>query len=585
VSNNPPSFVTHLRTKTTEFLTAWLHIWFRPNYPCDNQSGLRIQTTRGLNRLDIGVRIIVGAGFLAIIVRVIVAPIQTLSHSQTFMAALWAAVIIAAWFLLRRRIQLADRWLDAHNWQRRTILWTGHGLLTCVATLWAYALYQPFRGGWDVDTVVAAAREWAQTGTFTDPHPFANGNLDYFGSFPNNIGLLNLLRAIGIITGPQLFAAAVLVLCVLLSALTIMMCYDIVRRVSSAAQAMACAVVLWILIGFSPWICVPYTDTLGLVFPVAIIWLFTKVIAARSWLRRIALTATCGIVAGCGIQVKTTIAIGLIATCLTLFAVAVLSHKNWRSAAACFVILATVGLGSSHLLGALLRSALPDGTAQSQPFPLEYFVLTGLSQSGNGYGSFSASVTLLMQSVNTTAQRQELGREAIIHDLRELGPANYARFLYDKATWIYSDATFWAFGEGGTSPAAAFRNSDPMATLLQSLAFPSGSRHMAWMSFVQGLWVAVLSKLLAGLAQRAKTSFDVLGFCLITSIAGFTLYQLISEARPRYLFLYATVIIVSAFVLHPTAKVASNQERTVPDLGRTADTNQPADCRLPVPSQ
>lgn len=508
-----------------------------------------VESTAWLSRIDNIVRIVVAVAFAAVLVRVIVSPLQTqnLAHSQTLVSALWGACLIGAWWLLRGRLRRAGGWLDDHTVIRRWILWGSQAVVTVAALGWSAALYQPYHGGWDVDVVTGAAHEWAVNGTFVDPHVMANNDLDYFGTFPNNIGILNLLRWIYVIAGPRYANSAVLLLGVVLAGVVVMMAYDLVRRICGTGYAIVCAVLMWILVGFNPWICVPYTDTFGLIFPVATLWLLAKLITARSWRDRIVLAIVCGLVAGTGMQIKVTTGIVVIAACCVSLAFFLFVRSHRKKAIAVFAVLALCGAGTYSALGAVFHAALPAEAAQSEPYPLEYFVLTGLSESADGYGAFDFGTAILMQSTNSKAERQELGREAISDRLDELGPLGYAEFLYDKAVWVYSDATFWSFGEGGNSQDATFKYSGGIAQFIQNLARPFGTYNLIWATFLQGIWLAALMKTLCALLRRAPGVVDVFRLTMVVAVLGFTGYQLLFEARPRYLFLFVPVIVILAF--------------------------------------
>lgn len=82
-----------------------------------------------------------------------------------------------------------------------------------------------------------------------------------------------------------------------------------------------------------------------------------------------------------------------------------------------------------------------------------------------------------------------------------------------------------------------------IADLLKSYYYPEGSYYIIFITSVQAIWLTILMLLLfAILVMKKSEPVFLMGLALI----GLTLFELLFEARARYLFAYIPIFICMA---------------------------------------
>jgi len=480
-----------------------------------------------------------------IVIRVAVAPEMGLAQPSTIGSFGGALILGAAVVGGRRQLGRAVGWVGrwTSGW-RRVAFGVTHAVLTLASCVVALAAYKPFRGGWDVDIISNAALSWARNGSLVDPAlPGATGS-GYFGTYPTNIPLLNVLHLIALLVGQNAFAMVTLLLGPVLASATVALVFDIARRHGSMSRALLAWLAAWALVGLSPWVAVPYTDTYTLLFPILLLFMVEKALSRQTIRGRLGWLVGFGLVAGVGIQMKMTVVIVAIAVAAVIVAATLLRKGTRVAMGMCAVVLVSSTLVSTELTGIASRAALPTGMIQSQPWPAQYWILTGMSAP---YGQWNSSVVALMDSTTSETVRAETAQVAVDERLRSLGLEGYARFAYDKITWVYSDATFYALGEGQMSPVAPYAYSNSIARVIQLAISPTGSLANAiYATALQAVWLLVLVGCLWTLARRLSTPFNWYVSVLALSVLGVTAYQLVGEARARYLLIFVPLFILLA---------------------------------------
>lgn len=426
---------------------------------------------------------------------------------------------------------------------RRALLLTVHVLLTVAALSWALALRQD--AGWDAGFVLQAASENVATGQISES---SEGYLQWF---PNNIGTVAALSALGRITGPgEPLRATAIGIGIALMSISVLLVYSSARRIGGTAAAIPAAGLTWLLVGFSPWMAVPYTDSLGLIFPIAVVYC-----VIRAWespgpfSRRVAWTIAAGLLTGAGYQVKPTIAIVAISACLLLGLRIVLVRSERGAASAMLAALVLFSVISALSFDRLGGGVMPDPPNKTnEAMPVEYWMLMGLSENGVGterpqFGGWDGDTWALLRDLPRTEERSRVARRAIVERLRDRGPLGYLRFITDKATWVFSDGTFYVYGEGDGMP-APFVGSGRIARWVQSVAHPLAPHGATWATALQTLWLLVLGSVVVRLARDVTTGVTFSEALLLVATTGFVVYLLLFEARSRYLFISLPIIIL-----------------------------------------
>lgn len=423
---------------------------------------------------------------------------------------------------------------------------------------------------WDSQVALNAAASYAFTGHLT---AYAT---HYFALNPNNIPLLcglgalfGFLHRLGLddfLTAASLLSAVLLWCAQLLTYLAADLLYG--KRF-----ALITLIFTFILINCSPQVATIYTDTLALVFPVAILYFSLRLARAQRLVTRAAFSAVIGFVAMIGILLKPTVAIALIAVALTGLLWLLSAKQPWskRGAVAASVVPLVIAMGLTYFGFQSAENAMrilpfPAASANAGGPPPAHFVAIGMqtTQYNNRteYGGYDRKQAEAMASLPTLAQRNDYSIQSIKHTLSSYGPLGYLRFLALKMNWILSDATFYAYGEG-TNDQVVFADHSRLAGAIRSFLFVGGRNYSLLGNTSQVFWLALL--LLIGAQAvltwvRGKVLLRLEVTLLRLMVAGNILFVLIFEGRSRYLYLYVPCFVVLSLYL---IKVLVDESGTV----------------------
>lgn len=404
-----------------------------------------------------------------------------------------------------------------------TAIWCA-ALLGCQAAI-ARACW--FEGGWDVGLV---ARLY--------PQP-ASSFLEYLAHYPNNLflydlfrGLEALARAVGIaepyllyIAGSCLSATAAIGLAAVAA-----------HRSAGEAGAVAGILVLAAgsaLIGVSPWILVPYSDTYAMPYPAAMLAAYACL--RRPWPR----WGAVGALAVIGMAVKPT-AVFMAAALVAAHAI----HRAGRPRGDRRALLKGAGrIAAAIGLGALMGGAVVRGVEATGPrldpaqaVPASHFFAMGANPDTLGY--FSAADERLTLSIEPS-RRSAAMAGVWIERLREMGPEGTAKLAVKKLMTVFADGTLAWDQEGGFF--YRLHGADPGLMAFYGIGDPAPPAR-AFRFAAQVLWLALLAgtACLAPCSRRRDVSAVEVASAL--AVLALTAFLLLSECRARYLILYAPVL-------------------------------------------
>jgi hypothetical protein len=407
-----------------------------------------------------------------------------------------------------------------------------------------------FPPGWD-----AGVMETLAHGLAFDYLPPEQAVLS-INQYPNNALLtailarwLELFRWAGV-DNPDL---SYVVLNALVMCASIGLAYAVARRIASPLTAYVTLLLAAAMMTLSPWIGVAYSDTLGMVFPIAVAWLYTRLHGASSRPAIAALWFAMALVGSLGYQIKPTAVFALGAAALVS-----LLRMRWRSWSrpATTTRAVTVGaLVAGFLLGGVVGERITDGvgitpTAASNELamPLTHFLMMG-AQSSSYYGSYWGDDVALTMSVPAGEQRFWNGVRVYRERVGEMGPLGYATFLHKKASWTFGDGSFFAYGEGGMgAEPTPYRNTDPLSRSIQRWMGPHGEHFGLVLAWWQVVWLAVLALVALPAAWWRRDLSTPATTMLRVALVMLLVFLLLFETRPRYLYLYLPYFVVLAAV-------------------------------------
>lgn len=380
--------------------------------------------------------------------------------------------------------------------------------------------------GWDCGVIVDAA--FSQ-----DMSSYS----EYFSIYPNNIFLLFFFRIVGKILytlpidNPWLVLSLLNALAVNAAILFSVLSMKKIFGNKSAAITLFFAI---LLLGFSPWLIVPYSDTFSMPFVVLSFFLYLQLNGQNSVVKKIILGACIGLSACIGYLIKPSALIPLIAIILLHLLCTNFSKKGFlknssfipAALAAFFLLNSGFGLFVSH------QTSIPINPDKATP--MSHFFMMGLKEVESPphilYGTWNEEDVALTCSFSTKEKKIAANKQVIQDRLQEYGLAGYLNHLNNKARWITSEGSFYWGIEGN------FALFDKMRSpTIKEMIDPKGKYFDIYNYTAQGIWIFVMLLLVIPVALRKKEVYHKELTMMRCTLFGILCFILLFEGRSRYM--------------------------------------------------
>lgn len=397
-----------------------------------------------------------------------------------------------------------------------------------------------FETGWDAGRIADAVKAYVCE--------YRNDMTSYYDyqRYPNNLLItfieiftLRVCRAFDIGMGLSPMPGMVLINCVV-NTLACALVYMTTKLYVDEKYALCGYIAAALLFGISPWTVIYYSDALCLAVPLACFYLYAKPVPSRA--RRSIRYAGC-IVLGCvSYFIKPQCLIMLIAIFCCELARAHGLRRRFAALTLAAVLAGLTFAGTQTAIDAGRRS-IGFSLDPERKYGAAHFLMMGLNEETGGV--YSANDVWYSSTFATAAERTAGDLEKCRERLNEFGAAGIARHLYKKMRIIYGDGTFAWGMEGEFYRAVPEPPNSSLSPLLRSVFYNSSSNYRHFFAFEQILWAGVLMMSLFSAfctGCRREGSMSALWLALL----GIAAYELLFEARARYLYIYAPVFCTAA---------------------------------------
>lgn len=418
-------------------------------------------------------------------------------------------------------------------------------ILICSIILFFIQLYIGynilFLTGWDAGAAVFPAADLASTGSSM------NDFNAYFSTYPNNILLVwifsKVFKIASLFNSDTSKTALMIIVMInsLISSLSGFLTYKVVEKLTSKKWAVFSWIVYFLLIGTSGWIVIPYSDSFGLFLPILIFYIYTREFNDKYKLLKWFLI---GLLSFLGYRIKPQVIIIFIAIMLVeLVRFIYLSNTEKRKKLPMvgILVIAFVVSGIFYKIVVIQTGLTID---KEKTFGVTHFAMMGMDKERDGV--FSPNDVNYSSSFQTAKERNRADRRMIGQRLREFGVVGYAQFLEKKILVNYGDGTF-AWGMEGGFYNEVYENNSSVSQILKRFYYNSGENYKTFSTFEQAIWIAVILFML-GIVFIKKNELDKRIIVLMMSLVGLTIFEMIFEARARYLYIYAPIFITLSIV-------------------------------------
>ncbi len=380
-----------------------------------------------------------------------------------------------------------------------------------------------FHTGWDVGVITGWARSLAfPAAELPCPDP------GYFDRYPNNVFLLRLftmLYRVGGALAPQDPYAPLLVTnCAAVSTGLLLAVLCVYRLTGNRRATWLAAGMGILLVGLSPWVLIPYSDTLGMPWPIAALYCL---LAVKKTPLRYGLAV---FFAGIGCLLKPTVGIFLLALALVKGCALLACRPPVR------LVLRTAGaMAAAGLCVAALSlsaaAAVPLQREESAAFGVTHYLMMGLNTATEGV--YAQEDVDFSSWFDTQESRTAANLRSIRLRLEVMRRDGLARLLVKKQLNNYNDGTF-GWGREGSFFTYVPPSDAPVTLALRNWFFTDGAYFDSFAALMQVLWLALL---LCSCGAALARSGQMTALAALT-VLGLSAYLLLFECRARYLLLY-----------------------------------------------
>ncbi|MCM1186342.1 MAG: hypothetical protein NC251_03865 [Lachnoclostridium sp.] len=368
------------------------------------------------------------------------------------------------------------------------------------------------------------------------------GDFAYLSMYPNNIPIAYILGKI--FMGKTIYVTQFVwihVSCMLISAGGFFSCL-LVKKVTGKVMPAVVAFFLYLALpAASPWKIAPYTDTYGMVFPVMCIYFyFCYRDAEKSWQKYLFMVITYA-AAGVGGFIKPSVYLLFIAV-LGMEFIRLLTGKgkNWKFLlAGVFATIAFLGMTkvyTNHIIEEI-------GLEYNEEFKVSWhhYFYMGLNESTTG-GYDSDAVAVFGEFQNDKSVRREAQMERALMLLKERGIGGNLYFWLRKMVMTFNDASFGWRNEAWVYEyfPEDFASNTPLTEWLRNIYW-EGYNTRRYNTFCQLAWIFCLI-CIPGICVNNNERNAILA----VSFLGIFFYQMLFEARARYLFVFLPLLIAIA---------------------------------------
>ncbi len=391
--------------------------------------------------------------------------------------------------------------------------------------------YEP---AFDLGAIFTGASQWASAGGFMNRID-KTCDPDYFYYFPNNLGGMSLLfiafKAVSWLGITDYFAIA-MVFNAILATVTVLLIALICKRLFGIKQSVMALIFVLTSPPFYFIASTFYTDSLSMVFPVLIVYLYLRYPhSGENTKKRVVSAILLGLSCAVGMFVKFTVIIALIAVILYH-----ICTKGLRSILPAAIASLAAIIGVFALFNAYFYSAHMDkDRADRLKIPYTHWIMMSLYKDGR-YNQGDYEFT---RSFEDPSERRSAILKQIEIRIKNRGVVGMLKLFNDKGVIAFGDATF---------AQSDFLDDNPANnTFLHSLALYDGENHVTYRYACSGVYFSLqlfmLVSALGGIFMKNRRVENTLP---LLCVFGIMLFLMLWEVTGRYGTNYIPMIVISA---------------------------------------
>lgn len=392
--------------------------------------------------------------------------------------------------------------------------------------------------------------DWDAGGILKVSEIIADGDIpgdqydSYFSTYPNNLTLVFIFTAViraGRIFGILPVFSLIIFQCFIYWAGGLFLYFACKKLFKNDIHSLITYILYLLLIGISPWVTIPYSDSTALIFPIMIFFLLQlkprrKISIILKWIG-------IGAISYLGYSIKPQVFFIPVAILLIYF-IHVLFNKKRKKINLLKAALFLAGIIIAHMVLINVHTFTKINIDNEKSFGAQHFLMMGFND--KEMGVYSEDDVKYSRSFNTKDERNKKNLQMFKQRLEKMGVSGFFSLMAQKNLTNYNDGTFCWGGEGRFYVSFPERKQNPLSEFLKNVYYNrsvQGKYYHAWAYFEQFIWMGILV-LSVFCINLKKPSKEIT--VLLISLLILTLFQSLFEARARYLFIYAPIYIITA---------------------------------------
>jgi len=295
------------------------------------------------------------------------------------------------------------------------------------------------------------------------------------------------------------------------------------------------------LIGFSPWVVIHYSDQAGLWIVSLCFYLYLKIKEAEKLNHKLIYIFLFSLFETIGYYVKPQIFILFIAAIVCEIIANAKKKISFEDVKKICVGLLAIAIAIVTVK--LVHSNSGFEIDNERRFGFTHYLMMGFNEETSGV--FSIKDLVLSENCDTYAQRYSANITEFKNRVKNLGISGILKLFGRKMIINYGDGTFAWGGEGGFFGEEFTVENSIIKDKLKALYWTDGEYYKIFKTSMQSIWIAILFfDIFAFMKLRDKNEIQVMKIAII----GLTIFELLFEARARYLFLYVPFYILLAVI-------------------------------------
>lgn len=396
--------------------------------------------------------------------------------------------------------------------------------------------------GWDAGTLTEDAYNLAIGNSFEPGYysHYTNNMLSLvlysvFFSFATHIGLSSYVQAYGL---------CVVFNCIIYYCVGLLLADSIYKLTGEKKMRALGFCICYVFVCISPWNFVLYTDSLGIIFPVLVLWIYLS-INVDSVKKTVIKWIVLLLVSIVGFHIKAESLIMFIAIVIAHSIHVFVENKGVEIIKKLIPIMLILVLAvPAFKLGDYSVIKIYENQTgvehdREKSFSMFHWLMIGMNVDSDG--TFNGEDDIFSHYISDREERVSQNKKVVKQRLKKMGLGGFSELMIHKLILNYNDGSFGNGLDGEGFITDKFSQDTPANSWIRFFYRPDHKGFSVYLSLMQLLWLGML---FFSLFVKNEWKYQL----IMLSIIGLSAFVMLFEAQPRYLIVFAPIYIITGIL-------------------------------------